>query len=405
MTDPVYVSNGASGCVLRPAISCEKKKPMGNDTVSKLFNNDKSAAVEYMLNKNIANTIDHNHSFTIKMLEQCDIQTNLFSEQELKKCKNLSDKTDNSVLKQIVYRYGGYDLRNASKRFGFKEIFLNIQNIFEGLIELQKKQICHMDIKVDNIVYDNETGKANLIDFGVSKVYNEIYFSWSPIWLPHKYKYYPPEFVTAYLYKIKGYAFFNIESLRSFEPLLKQNFSILKETILDEGRKLLNDCPRFLDEWNKLYIINMDRFYKFIIKDLKKSSLNDKLRDFANRIDVFSLGISILELLFLCIKNKTTNVQDDEHFYIMVLRLVSKMIYFTPDKRKTPRMAYNMYKSIIHVSSQLSPMSYAKSSTESPVKPSTKSPLKPSTKSPLKPSTKSPVKPSTKPSKKSYEST
>ena len=41
-----------------------------------------------------------------------------------------------------------------------------IKQILEGLDFLHMRQLCHRDIKLDNIMYDSETGLVKIIDFG-----------------------------------------------------------------------------------------------------------------------------------------------------------------------------------------------------------------------------------------------
>ena len=43
-----------------------------------------------------------------------------------------------------------------------------IKGIFEGMIQLHKNNIAHRDLKLDNIMYNPETNKIKIIDFGLS---------------------------------------------------------------------------------------------------------------------------------------------------------------------------------------------------------------------------------------------
>lgn len=49
------------------------------------------------------------------------------------------------------------------------EVCLILRKLFETLIYLKEKGVCHNDIKPENILYDPKNGFFKLIDFDVSK--------------------------------------------------------------------------------------------------------------------------------------------------------------------------------------------------------------------------------------------
>ena len=54
-----------------------------------------------------------------------------------------------------------------------KKIF---EQVLSGLAYMHKMNICHRDIKPDNILYDPETEQVKIVDFGISKktaIHNE----------------------------------------------------------------------------------------------------------------------------------------------------------------------------------------------------------------------------------------
>ena len=56
---------------------------------------------------------------------------------------------------------------NAANRRLVGHFWMDISRIIFGLQVMNDKGIVHHDLKHQNIVYNQETGRANLIDFGL----------------------------------------------------------------------------------------------------------------------------------------------------------------------------------------------------------------------------------------------
>jgi len=132
--DPKYINNGTYGCVFKPAIGCDKKT--NNRNISKLFSSKTAMYGEKSEHEKINNDIDPTNIFTLKMIDQCDIQTNKFPQSEISKCKNFSTNSQDppNNLHQLIYEYGGYDLSSAATMFDFKSIFFASKSVFKGLV-------------------------------------------------------------------------------------------------------------------------------------------------------------------------------------------------------------------------------------------------------------------------------
>jgi len=86
------------------------------------------------------------------------------------KCK-LKDDPKNP-LRTVEIPYGGKDLSNlAVTQEDIFAFFTAFENIFNGLLELHKKNIAHLDVKSTNMVGEKEgdTYSLKVIDFGISK--------------------------------------------------------------------------------------------------------------------------------------------------------------------------------------------------------------------------------------------
>ena len=196
MTIPLYTNNGTYGCVFRPAVACTS----GTDTenlVSKVFRSpDKNYAREEIeLHNKIVHQIDPKGKFTVRLVENCKIPVNKFPLGEVRKCKNFSQIELNAIeLPQIIYEYGGFDLIEAARRYSFEEIFSALGPVFRGLVTMKEKNYVHLDIKPANMVYNSDTKKLALIDFGLATNLNKLYYARNYHVFIHPYPYYPPEF-------------------------------------------------------------------------------------------------------------------------------------------------------------------------------------------------------------------
>ena len=319
MTDPKYVNNGTYGCVMRPGVPCKRGRPNDSGTISKLFADKVSAAEEIILHNKIVNKIDPEGAFTIKLVDYCQIANPSFRLHELGKCGNFSDKElQQHQFYQIIYEYGGYDLDACTRKFKFEDLFRAMHRIFKGLITMEKHGYIHVDIKPPNIVYNPETQKMALIDFGMAMKSSELYVPENDYIFDHPYPYYPPEFkaISAYYNETKS--------------VLK---NILKNWELDI-------TPRSDKE--------MNNFYSFI--QSAQQHLNKKLP--FNKVDVYMLGVTLHEIFHNCRKRNTA---ENNSFYAAVINLVDKMTYYDPRVRLSPTEAYAEYKKVLAMIGPVSP--------------------------------------------------
>jgi serine/threonine protein kinase len=99
------------------------------------------------------------------------------------------ETTDEEEIWTLKFKYGGKSL-NHLHRESSETILLvlrGIVNIMDGLIQLHSHNLYHRDVKLNNILYDND-GVVRLIDFGtaitslpdteVDNLYDNIYTIW-----------------------------------------------------------------------------------------------------------------------------------------------------------------------------------------------------------------------------------
>jgi len=188
------IGKGSYGCVFRPSIPCKKhlskKKTRKKSRVSKVFvkKHAASALKEFEMNK-IIRKIPNYKEWSYTWKEMCDPPSykNIKKIAEIDICLkkiDLNKKEYNKGAYMLIGEYGGITLtkyaiklfpKSAFKSKGnfiksFMKLFKLIEPILNGVNELNKRKISHMDLSRGNImVKDN---KCYIIDFGLSCRYN-----------------------------------------------------------------------------------------------------------------------------------------------------------------------------------------------------------------------------------------
>ena len=180
-----YIDKGSYKCVFRPSIKCkDEDKRYGEDEgeenqyISAIMSIDAVEKESSEMDK--INVIDPDNSFTLGgIVNNCeigDLDETEEAESELSKCGLLYSPDK----RNIIMRYGGVSLNIISKNLSdFEEVipglYYNFDILLDNLITLRENHFCHADIKPQNILYNIELTKYNLIDFSLSfdePVYN-----------------------------------------------------------------------------------------------------------------------------------------------------------------------------------------------------------------------------------------
>ena len=294
------IGTGSFGCVFHPALKCEKQSSVPDDMVSKVFFSDhaKKESEEEIKIDNFIKAIKGYkkwaHIWTTNCLPK-KYNKLIKEDHEIAECLNENGLTVSEFDKNRRMLQGSY----AGKSFGevfshhfkpgtysnkklFIKNFLNIMKLMKplliGLVEMNKKNISHNDIKVDNIMVDDEGCKY--IDFGLAAKYsNQRFFkqrSMSEFVCDRIYHPYPYEFI--YLYATE-------------------------DLLLDEKSDTEYDIYRYLHE--RYQMVHETIFKRVCLKEylfgLIDRALEGKLTKEKNNIisliDTYSVGILIPAML------------------------------------------------------------------------------------------------------------
>lgn len=208
------LGEGSFGCIFIPEIPCTSgvevlnRKAVGQQTVGKVFTyyDNKHGAIE--IEKKLARLVnkwDPEGRYFVIPSKICKTTLEMVQKHpSASQCSELNyfDKAD---LDQIVMPYYGLDLNSYMKEYLrlFRrkfpvEFFLPmIKNALMGVKVLQDHKVIHMDIKSNNVLFDNIT--LRIIDFSLLRTYTEVYRTAKfKERLSYSYFPYPLEFILVY---------------------------------------------------------------------------------------------------------------------------------------------------------------------------------------------------------------
>jgi serine/threonine protein kinase len=176
MPSSKVIGEGSYGCVHKPALKCKNKDydPDPN-IVSKLLTtkNANDELKEFKLIKKA----DNKEDFYLGQPDSCELDRGVKNKTAIDSCNRFDSNRINNY-KLLLLKNGGADLSGIEQKYKsmpenrlntrkMEEFWLDMSRILYGSKMLIDKQIVHHDLKQQNIVYNDETGRVNFIDFGL----------------------------------------------------------------------------------------------------------------------------------------------------------------------------------------------------------------------------------------------
>jgi serine/threonine protein kinase len=338
-----YVAQGTYGCVFSPAEPCIGEDPSSipSNQISKVFKDLNEAKVEEKEAKAVL-ALDPKMEFTLPFYKRCTLNISKTKPDGWDKCKHSTKK--GTEFSQLRYENGGVDFDHIFKQYPkitIEEILPAFLSLLKGLIILNKANKVHQDIKPANMLYSHATKRVYLIDFGLSMPYSSLYQEKIKNIHAYDYPYYPPE------YKLYHYMFMHAQKNKTFnefatmfsrnlrgQPRLYQYLD-KRHGAPSELKALYHIGEKILDDSQKEFKThrNISKFHEQAGKEF---------RQFASKIDVYSLGITILSIIGKA--HSRYQIGDMSSIIKHVFPVLFGMTCFDVSKRMTPEKAYRAYK-------------------------------------------------------------
>lgn len=288
--EPAILGQGSYGCVIKPPIPCDGKDDKSSiNVVGKVYNKKKYFDNEQRLMK-LVRDIDPKQKGLIHSTQSCKVNLESILEHPVAyKCDNVR-RSQSQVFYQITMPYGGQRIdkflqENRKKSLLHShELRTMIMPLFDALCKLQMKGYVHQDIKNGNILVTPH-GKAMVIDYGLMVRQNNVYKASNITRLRHIYYTYPPEYkVFARMMNDHGDVVMDIDG-------------IVNDVVsnIDRGKK--EQTKRFWTLHSKSRVEKAVRDFTIWVASLDQKQKHKDMKEFAKKVDVFSLGTVILDVI------------------------------------------------------------------------------------------------------------
>ena len=182
--DIYIIGQGTYGCMYIPEISCDSKQPTLNKYVSKIQQDNFASRREIKIGKNIAKIRGYDARFA-PIIKTCPVNVATINGKELAACKmymqaKAAHTTDNLITCKIRYvgkNTLGKELdsvllktqpsKNELNRY-CKQLAETHTYLLKSLSILNENGVLHLDIKENNVMYDEMNHVPIIIDYGLS---------------------------------------------------------------------------------------------------------------------------------------------------------------------------------------------------------------------------------------------
>ena len=303
------IAAGSVGCIFKPALKCTDKDTDAKDTrVSKLMikSEAEKEIKEVKAIADVLSEVGNNYFIIAQESEKCDLsyslnEEDLVSENSKKKCKEIFAKDANwNNFSLLNMPYGGNNLQKWLDNSGtlsnenFQKINkLLIELLEKAIVPMNEKNVFHLDIKTQNLVYDDQSS-IRIIDWGYARKFE-----------PETNKI--PQMYTEQLYYAVPFGFL------FFYP------DIYTKTVVKYDFKYLQDLKSYLNDDTKL-----NEYINEHLKMIREKYNNNDDGRFKYFSEVFSKNADIWG--FLCMYIKIYEKIQDDNIKQNIIKLIDDYI-------------------------------------------------------------------------------
>jgi serine/threonine protein kinase len=249
--------------------------------------------------------LDPTGKFTLTPVESCKVTKTQIDVRELRKCgKKWNGK--HMFLDQIIYPNGGQDLyvlKEYTNVINIVDLLRALVPVVNGLAVLYDMNICHQDIKPDNIVYNMNTKRAYLIDFGLSVMNTKIFEEDNDTFTDYVYRYYPPEYSIFHMLMKNPKTVYTLNRNRTKMILKRVQKNLSDQMVHQFAKSMLNICPELEKEAHELMLDNIRHQNNVLelVRQLDTFVNGKNLRTAFSKavdgkIDIYSFGVTLAEI-------------------------------------------------------------------------------------------------------------
>jgi serine/threonine protein kinase len=350
-----YVDEGGFGCVITPAIPCSRNDKNLEKSISKISRDDVTNEIKI---SNILSKLDPSKKYYITYDKYCYLNNIPDNRDDLVSVHYTDDKLTNFKIDKgqekkdkkacyvelalkpinLIMDHGGYSLSSIMKtnrkskgtRALMHQMFIDnlrpyLKHLILGVIKMHNNRIVNRDIKQKNIMmnWNKETNEVALryIDFGLSEFLTTEFCRHISNINRHGTQFYiSPEVHIAYIlrsYSSRSEHYIMKKIMNELHDNVKRAFLKINEQELfgnlDNNIKILYEKIKYLYDNNKILTSHF-------------GTEKNKFNGYIQKCDVYALGISIFETLYVY---SEINVRHNSKLYDLLIH----MIAFDPDKR------------------------------------------------------------------------
>jgi serine/threonine protein kinase len=174
------LNQGTYGCVFRPGIECSGKQLTSKKYITKIQKYRETSMREVEMGKKIKKIPGYSQYYA-PIIESCDVTVGaLNNDTEAKKCDfiNMAPEYQNKKYESNRIRYvgkntlGDYLVKEAANVSQLESYFRKLINthttLLTGITKLNAANIMHFDMKENNVMCKDKSGRPIIIDFGLS---------------------------------------------------------------------------------------------------------------------------------------------------------------------------------------------------------------------------------------------